>query len=422
MTRVLLVNSPTFFVGRRRPVFPLGLASLGTVLLNEHACRVDLLDMNLPSHPFQALEDALRDLRPEVVGVSWRNAFMFGHPQVGYLARTVATVRREVPHARIACGAPGAALFAPALMQALPQIDLIVIAEGEPAAPALLGEDPARFGGVVYRRDGAVHDSPMAPARPDMDRLPLPIRAWANLDLDRYPMLNLQSSRGCPHRCGYCPTPHLQGSVVRTRPLEAIQEELEMIASTSGPRPLFVTDPAPDCGPAGRVASLAELMARHHGEGWVTFIKTEGLTAGLLEALKASRAGTLILSVDTGSPRLARSLSSTTDPQEILPLARRLAASFGRGAVFCFMIGLPGEGAADLIRTGALMARLRGMGITVTLEPLLLLPETPLAGQIGRPESSDSPERPSFASPNLARLLLVGIRMVVKAGSPLGYW
>lgn len=132
---------------------------------------------------------------------------------------------------------------------ARPDIDAVAIGDGEEVMPALLaaletGADLAGVPGLRLWRSSGVVDTGHAPARRDLDELPLPARHLIadyapNYYINfRKPLALLETARGCPFKCNFCSVWKFHESTFRQKSVERVVEELRQIEATN----VFITD------------------------------------------------------------------------------------------------------------------------------------------------------------------------------------
>ncbi|MEI6043682.1 MAG: radical SAM protein [Chloroflexota bacterium] len=93
--------------------------------------------------------------------------------------------------------------------------DALVLGEAEPIWGELIKDFEAGELKRYYK----------APHLPELGNHPIP--RYDLIKTHNYaPMLQLESSRGCPHACDYCSVPDLYGRAYRERPVEQIVEEI----------------------------------------------------------------------------------------------------------------------------------------------------------------------------------------------------
>jgi anaerobic magnesium-protoporphyrin IX monomethyl ester cyclase len=190
------------FPGRYRapdPQVPLQLLHVASAL-QRAGYRVRIADARLQAYRRVDLGD------PVFVGVTCMSG-----PQIRYGLEFARRVRAEKPRYPIVWGGVHPTLL-PEQTAAAECVDVVVRGESElvvgPLADALAcGEPLDAVNGVTFRTDGAVRRTPDADLV-DLDAIPVEL-PYDLLELEQYPTLqagriHLQTSRGCPHRCGFC--------------------------------------------------------------------------------------------------------------------------------------------------------------------------------------------------------------------------
>ena len=104
--------------------------------------------------------------------------------------------------------------------EAIQHVDSVVIGEGEISWPHVI-EDFKRGDLKTFYRPTK---------RVNMRDLPMPRRDLLN-GAHYFPLKLLETSRGCPHKCDFCGVSKFFGNRYRTRPLEEIDRELQLLFS-----------------------------------------------------------------------------------------------------------------------------------------------------------------------------------------------
>lgn len=119
-----------------------------------------------------------------------------------------------------------------------PALDVVLRGEAEETIVELVsGRPPAEILGISYRPDpwsGKPEDVVRTQDRPflrELDQLPLPARHLLDNSLYRTPesgrmLTTIETQRGCPAKCIYCPAPIANGYRIRTRSPQSIVDEL----------------------------------------------------------------------------------------------------------------------------------------------------------------------------------------------------
>lgn len=224
--RVLLINVPHPSIGSRIPddhLPPLGLLAVGGPLIDD-GHEVRLLDADLAAGreplfsrwgPGRFGRTSTRSIAAEAA--AWRpDVVMFGHsgstaghPVVAEVSRAVQAV---LPRATIVYGGVFPTYHWREVLEAEPQIGVIVRGEGEETGVNLLralrdGADLRSVAGLAFRSGGIARTTTPARVITDLDRYRI---GWELIDFRRYSYWGglravvVQFSRGCPHPCTYC--------------------------------------------------------------------------------------------------------------------------------------------------------------------------------------------------------------------------
>jgi radical SAM superfamily enzyme YgiQ (UPF0313 family) len=150
---------------------------------------------------------------------------------------------RKNSKALLILGGSGFTVFPLEFMQAL-GADYGIAGEGE-RLPVLLealknNTDVETMPGVVTRKSAHVSYAPWKSA---IKRRFDPSSSHTHFYLSYGGMLNLQTKRGCPFRCGYCTYPHIEGPKMRFFPPEDIAVKARELQD-AGAKYIFITDSA----------------------------------------------------------------------------------------------------------------------------------------------------------------------------------
>lgn len=128
-------------------------------------------------------------------------------------------------------------------------VDAVAIGDGEDIAPLLLealerGKDLRKVPGLMLNTPDGPFFTGHAPARSDLDLLPLPSRHLIKHYAPHYyinfrkPLALLETARGCPYRCNFCSVWKFHEKTFREKSPERVVAELKQIDAPS----VFITD------------------------------------------------------------------------------------------------------------------------------------------------------------------------------------
>ncbi len=370
------------------PVAPLGLCYVATATADA-GHEVAVLDLCFREEVEAAVATAVREARPEVIGLSLRNVDNCAYPDtVSYLPH----YRRVVAACRAASEAPivlGGSAFTTMPAHYLQALDLRwgVVGEGEATFTAFLqhladGRDPGVLPGVASRDagSGAVRVNPPAwVAAIDTLRVD---RRW--MDVHAYyargGMANLQTKRGCHFKCTFCAYPVIEGRGMRTRDPAAVAAEVRILLDDHGVDQFFIVDSifnAPR-GYAERVAEALRPLGRHIR--WSCFVGPANFTAELCDLLMAAGCQSLDFGTDAAAPATLRALRKSFTVDDIRR-ASRICRERGLPFQHSLVFGGEGETWETVAQTIAVMDECRPTAVNAMCG-VRVYPETPLAATL----------------------------------------
>jgi anaerobic magnesium-protoporphyrin IX monomethyl ester cyclase len=159
-----------------------------------------------------------------------------------------AALRLHAPRARVIAGGHYATCAADELLAHHPDIDVIVLHEGERTLVELAaaGFDPRGIAGLVYREPGGIRRTAPRPTVTDLDTLPHPDRRGPVRRLAGVRTAYLMGSRGCYSSCDYCCIVTLHrvapGPRFRQRSVASVADEMADLYHTRGVRQFVFHD------------------------------------------------------------------------------------------------------------------------------------------------------------------------------------
>lgn len=340
-------GQPDFSVlANRMP--PIGIAQLAS-WLEKFGHSVQLHDCLGPCAPPTTNGNAEIVLAtdPEMVGFSaTTSGFMDAFEIAAY-------IRARRPEVRIVFGNVHVSSLGAPILEKFPEIDYLVIGEGEGALLDLAdGKSPAEIGNLIWRDDsGRIIANPRRDRILDLDELPFPAyeklagfpHAY-HLPLFAYEKRHgatMITSRGCPYTCSFCDRTVFE-RLYKTNSAQYIYAHMKYLRDRFGVYHVNIYDDL-FTAKKQRVLDLCELLiAKPLGMQFNCAIRAGHTSDEMLHKLKQAGALMVSLGIESADPEMmARHKAGVT-----LAAVRETVESIhaaGLRAKGLFIFGMPGE-------------------------------------------------------------------------------
>jgi anaerobic magnesium-protoporphyrin IX monomethyl ester cyclase len=319
--------------------------------------QIEILETSLDARSDEQLVAKLLDYRPDAVGIRSISLFEDELKRVAELTRSVL----EVP---IVAGGPIATARRGPLLKAIPEIDMLVVGEGELPFSRLLSGTPTN--GLVFRQGTQIVDLGDGDVVDNLDELPFP--DYSLVDLSRYEehlsyAYNhrrqgvLLTSRGCPFLCTYCNT--FAGKTARLRSAENVVAEMEQMSREHAIEDFYVVDDIFNMD-RKRTENIFQRIIRLR-QNWrlyfVNGLRADIMTRELVDLMADAGTVWVTYAVESGSSRIQKLVKKN---MRLGQAAEIINYSQGRGMVVNIntMYGFPTETPADAQQTLEYLARL----------------------------------------------------------------
>jgi len=358
-TRFLLVNP--YYPISETPSPPLGLAFLAGAL-EAAGIDVEILDLVVFPYSRAMLEQVLNRFDPCFVGLT---AVTMNVENALALARDVKAL---APHIMTVMGGPHVTFCAEDTLQAIPEIDIVVLGEGEETIVELARapRDPQGWSsvkGLVYRDGNQIKSTDPRPFLKDIDALPEPARHL--IPLGRYRALGLPvsmtTSRGCPFRCIFCVGRKMVGARVRYRDPIKVVDELAYL-DTLDFKQINIADDLFTAAPKHCLAVCDEIIARGLNIRWTSFARVDTVSLEVLQRMKAAGCTAVSFGVETGNPEMLKRIKKGITLEQVVA-AVNMCNNAGITPHASFILGLPGETRETILETVAFGEKLKSMGV-----------------------------------------------------------
>jgi radical SAM superfamily enzyme YgiQ (UPF0313 family) len=340
---------------------------------------VTVLDQSLLDPNDPAAVDALVRLQPDWIISA--TSFGFLGSELRYLER----VHHATGAKRMLFGFC-ATFFAPEILK---QGWAEAVASGDPEVAAqALGENrlvPGTGGAILLGSQGEVVTGAETfvenlDAQPFPDWSPFPLQNYGYFPLlKKKPFVTLQSSRGCPYGCGFCPYPIAQGAPWRGRSVQSVVDEMQHDVERWGIRAILFRDPTFSMD-MNRVKELCrEILKRGLKVEWGIETRLDRMDEEMVDLLASAGCRSAEFGMDPieEHTRLA-SKRKGIDPQKAANRISRMERA-GIATAGLFVIGIPGMSRAEMDRTIAWIETLEMS--YVNYEVATPFPGTPLYKQ-----------------------------------------
>ncbi|MBU1863562.1 MAG: B12-binding domain-containing radical SAM protein [Candidatus Omnitrophica bacterium] len=243
----LLVLPPMYQFGRipdYNPKEPMGLMYIGAALRHS-GCSIEILDADILALTLEQTVTEIIKRQAKIIGFSVMQRAL---PSVKLL---VEKLRNKGVLSHVCCGGFSATLSAKHILERIPEIDSIVLGEGELTFSHLTKAIKESFDwkhlhGIAFKQNGMVVIN-QPTTKTDIDSLPWPSRDLLPVCFGKTNYATIVASRGCYGICTFCSNQAFErtsvGSNWRGRNPIDVVDEIEKLRTTQGVRIFKFNDP-----------------------------------------------------------------------------------------------------------------------------------------------------------------------------------
>jgi anaerobic magnesium-protoporphyrin IX monomethyl ester cyclase len=341
------------------PQVPLSLLHLASALQQSNY-KVRIFDMRTEDYRSLNIGD------PLFVGISCMSGL-----QIGYGIEFAKKVRLEKPFLEIVWGGVHPSLL-PEQTAKNELVDIVVRGEGDQTISNLAnnlasGKSLEKVKGLSFKNNGNIENTAEADLI-DLDTIPVEL-PYDLLDLDKYPALkagriHIQTSRGCPHRCGFCYNILYNNKSWRGKTPKRVLDEIEYLLKKFPNAK--VIDPIDDnfFVDKKRVEDICNgILKRGIKVAWRANCRFDYLSTyepEFLKLLEKAGCAELDFGGETGSERLQQFICKDVNHDQIMQSVENLKKYAPTIEPYAsWMSGLPTETNSDLNATFDLMDHMR---------------------------------------------------------------
>jgi radical SAM superfamily enzyme YgiQ (UPF0313 family) len=267
-----------------------------------------------------------------------------------------------------------------------PLIDIVIVREGEETLLELVdklknNESLDNVLGLTYKKNNEVFCNPN---RPFIDLESLPSIPYHLVEVEKYIKkitytsghpgreIVLFTSRGCPHRCGFCYNKEYNKRRWRGKTAQRVIEEMEKLIKDYQINSFNIQDDEFFVD-IKRAEKICQAII---DKGWQIELSSccridyvaERMDDNFLHLLEKAGFKTLFLGIESGSPRVEKIICKDITNEQVIKSMEKMHR-FNINAKYTFMAGFPDETIADLYQTTDLILKMKKINPYVRIPP-----------------------------------------------------
>jgi len=354
------------------PVYPLGMSVIAGVLKNsKHQVKqIDFLSLD------RSIDEVLSNLlefKPDIIGISIRNVDnvnLLNEEQYLQIVKDLIQEIRKNTSVKIVLGGSGFSVMPEQIFNFL-EADYGFVGEGEVLFKEFIaGMEQGVFPEekIIYS-DNYLQKDEQGTALYDPDIMGFYLTSGGFTG-------NLQTKRGCPHKCIYCSYPLLEGKIFRPRDPLKVVDNIELLINKFGIKLLFFTDSVFNDREGHYLEVLKEMKKRKISFPWTAFIKPENLAKEDVALMKDTGLAGAELGSDASTDITLKRLGKSFSFKDIV-LCNNLFADFDIPVAHYIMFGTPGETFTS-VKEGIENIKSLKNSVSFIFMGIRILPDTPL--------------------------------------------
>jgi len=303
-------------------------------MLKQHNYDVEILNWHNINTTSHTIREALTDRRPDVIGFSILNANRWGGIDIARIAK------QADPRVTVVFGGIGATFLWQHFLTHFPEIDYVVIGEGEyPFLNLVRSLDAGQpqaiesIQGLAFRKDGQVLRTPDADPIHQLDDLPDPAQY--------FDFQHLALTRGCGGNCNFCGSPRFWGRRVRFHSADYFVDQLERLFN-KGIRFFYFSDDTFTVNKKRVIAICRKIIEKKLDVTWNAISRVDHVNEEILYWMRKAGCIQISYGVESGSEKIRKFLLKNISIEGIQS-AFAITQKYGIMARAYFIYGNPGE-------------------------------------------------------------------------------
>ncbi len=220
--------------------------------------------------------------------------------------------------------------------------------------------DIKKINGVFFKRGDEFFYNPKRFLIKNMDELPfpafhlLPMGKYSHHMFKRKNFTTVQTSRGCPFGCIYCPYPIGYGNIWRGKSPENVLNELKILAEEYKVKSILFRDQVFNFFPKRTEKICDGIIKEGIDITWRCEARVELLSKKFMKKMKQAGCAGVHLGVESGDPVILNKIAKGGVSETHIRKLKKVfsdAREIGLETVAFFMIGFPGETKKSISKT-----------------------------------------------------------------------
>lgn len=369
---------------------PLGIMYIISSLKSSGFSEVDFFYLTLLKNPELEIKKYILKNKPSIVGVTVNSHDRFQAMDI------IKTVKKIDPKITTIVGGPHATLCADSMINSLPELDILVVGDGESTMVEIAeiirsGGDLSVVRGIYYRnKSGDVKITPPRLSENNLDIYPFP--DWDIVNINDYDMLlpidgepksvSLISSRGCPFRCRFCAAKEICGGIIRFRSIDNIIKEIKFLIDKFPGYHIFIYDDHFLL----RKDRVLDFCNKIKKEGlnfkWACYGRVDSIDEEIAKNIAEIGCQMVSFGIESGSGYVLDLMNKQTDPRKISEAIKTIKSN-GIFARCSIIFNYPGERIIDIFKTFLVLwrANIKPSEIFIT-NHVMIYPKTEIFYQL----------------------------------------
>ncbi len=330
---------------------PGGLLAIGAVL-RENFIDTELYNFSYAS--WQSVENKIRELKPDIIGTT---CYAFNRHAVFRLAKLAKLVDSAT---KVVVGGPFATALPERMLRHCPEIDIIVLGEGERTIMQIVkaiqnNTNLEWIEGIAFNAGGKIQ---VTKPKQFLDLAMLPIPA------KYFKYSSVMTSRGCPGQCVFCATPNYWGNKIRFRTTESITKEF-ILLKKQGVGDLVIADDTFTVNKPRVLDFCSQLVKENLNLMWDCRSRYNFVDKDRLTAMKRAGCYKIGYGIESGSKRILAGLKKFIAP-ETMAASARLTREAGLYQYAFLIVGSPDEDETSVKETIELLELIKPQAILIS--------------------------------------------------------